>query len=213
MKRANEIAYDFIKSRILDGTYRPAQRLLEAQLADEISVSRNTVKKALLKLVQEQLVTMKDNKGAAIRSLDIDEVVQYLQIREELEVIIIRAAVENIDEESIKKLEDIFHTMEELSKRQEFDTYSKNNTSFHSIIYHASRKPIITSYCLGIKTQLSRFQIKTMLVPERSRQSLVEHRAILEAMKSRNADDAEQAIRAHMGNLLQTIIKYNKLFF
>jgi DNA-binding GntR family transcriptional regulator len=213
MKRANEIAYDFIKSRILDGTYRPAQRLLEAQLADEISVSRNTVKKALLKLEQEQLVTMKDNKGAAIRSLDIDEVVQYLQIREELEVIIIRAAVENIDEESIKKLEDIFHTMEELSKRQEFDTYSKNNTSFHSIIYHASRKPIITSYCLGIKTQLSRFQIKTMLVPERSRQSLVEHRAILEAMKSRNADDAEQAIRAHMGNLLQTIIKYNKLFF
>jgi len=213
MKRANEIAYDFIKSRILDGTYRPAQRLLEAQLADEISVSRNTVKKALLKLEQEQLVTMKDNKGAAIRSLDIDEVVQYLQIREELEVIIIRAAVENIDEQSIKKLEEIFHTMEELSKRQEFDTYSKNNTSFHSIIYHASKKPIITSYCLGIKTQLSRFQIKTMLVPERSRQSLVEHRAILEAMQSRNADDAEQAIRAHMGNLLQTIIKYNKLFF
>ena len=52
MKRANEIAYDHIKNRILDGIYRPAQRLLEAQLSDEIGVSRNTVKKVLLKLEQ-----------------------------------------------------------------------------------------------------------------------------------------------------------------
>lgn len=213
VKRANEIAYDYIKARILDGTYRPTQRLLEAQLAEEISVSRNTVKKALLKLEQEQLVVLQDNKGAAIRSLDIGEVVQYMQIREELEVIIIREAVINIDDASIAQLEATFLAMEGLSERQEFDTYSKDNTRFHSIIYKVSNKPIITSYCLNIKTQLSRFQFKTMLVPERSQQSLSEHRAILEAMKNRNPDDAETAIRAHMSNLLKTIIKYKKLFF
>lgn len=213
MKRPNEVAYEYIKSRILDGTYHPAQRMLEVHLADEIGVSRNTVKKALLRLAQEQLVVIENNKGASVRSLDTDEVTQYMEIREELEAIIVRQAALNIDEKAVEELEKVYEKMQVLCRKEDFDIYSKYNTQFHTIIYRASRKPIITSYCLNIKTQLSRFQFRTMLVPERSIQSLEEHNEILKAMKQRNPDDAEKAIRAHMSNLLNTILKYKKLFF
>lgn len=212
-KRANEIAYEYIKTRILDGTYRPAERLLEAQLSQEIGVSRNTIKKVLLTLEQEQLIEITKNKGAAIRSLDIDEVIQYMEIREELEVKIARKAAMEISEKAIQEMEKIFNTMKTLSALHDYDTYSLNNKKFHAIIYEASSKPILTSYCLNIKTQLSRYQFKTMLVPQRSEDSLVEHKAILESMKSHDSDAAEKAIRAHMSNLLATIIKYKNLVF
>lgn len=212
-KRAHEIAYDFIKTRILDGTYRPAERLLEAKLSEEIGVSRNTVKKALLTLEQEQLIELTKNKGASIRSLDIDEVIQYMEIREELEVKIARIAATAISEKAIREMEKIFDTMKDLSAIHDYDTYSLNNKKFHAIIYEAASKPILTMYCMNIKTQLSRYQFKTMLVPQRSDNSLLEHEAILQSMQSHDADAAERAIRAHMSNLLATIIKYKNLVF
>lgn len=212
-KRANEIAYDYIKAKILDGTYRPAERLLEAKLSEDIGVSRNTVKKALLKLEQEQLIELTTNKGASIRSLDIDEVIQYMEIREELEAKIARRAAVNISEEDTLELEKIFNTMKDLSRVHDYEEYSRNNRKFHNIIYAASGKPILTQYCMNIKTQLSRYQFKTMLVPQRSDNSLLEHNAILQSMKEHDADAAEKAIRVHMSNLLTTIIKYKNLVF
>jgi len=212
-KQANEIAYDFIKTRILDGTYRPAERMLEARLSEEIGVSRNTIKKALLKLEQEQLIELTKNKGASIRSLDIGEVIQYMEIREELEAKIARNAAVNISEESLREMQIIFNTMENLSKVHDYDEYSINNKKFHAIIYEASGKPVLTMYCMNIKTQLSRYQFKTMLVPNRSDNSLLEHGAILHSMQTHDPEAAEKAIRAHMSNLLATIIKYKNLVF
>ena len=76
MIRANQIAYDYIRSRIIDGTFRPAERLVEAQLAQDIGVSRNTVKKVLLQIEQERLITIEDNKGARVLSLSIEEILR-----------------------------------------------------------------------------------------------------------------------------------------
>ncbi len=44
-----ETAYVYIKERILNNTYKPSQKLTEIQLADEIGVSRNTIKKSVVK--------------------------------------------------------------------------------------------------------------------------------------------------------------------
>lgn len=45
LKRPSEIAYELIKERILEGIYQPSQKLIENDLAIEIGVSRNTVKR------------------------------------------------------------------------------------------------------------------------------------------------------------------------
>ena len=80
MKRPAEIAYDFIKERILEGVYYPSQKLIENDLSLEIGVSRNTVKKALLKLEQENLIVMENNKGATIKAFTLDEINNYFKI-------------------------------------------------------------------------------------------------------------------------------------
>lgn len=212
MKRPNQIAYEFIKSRILDGTYRPAERLVESQLAEEIGVSRNTVKKVLLQIEQERLLVIEDNKGARVHSLSIEEIQEYYEIRKSLEVLVVRAAVNRITEEELALMEQTLNQMEELRANEDFDAYSQHNKMFHEIIYEASDKKIAVEMIRGIKTQLTRFQFRTMVAPGRADNSIIEHRALLEGFKSRDTDAVTRAIVSHIDNVSQTISRFKALF-
>jgi DNA-binding GntR family transcriptional regulator len=200
-----DTAYEHIKSKILDGTFRPSQKITENQLSEEIGVSRNTVIKALLKLEQENLVVIEKNKGASVKSFTLQEVVNYIEIREVLEGLAIRTAVQNISDEEIKRLSEILRDMDECVQNGRLDEYSGLNKSFHDIIYSASRNKQAVEMIKMIKTQLNRFHFKTILVPGRNRESYAEHERIYQALLHRNADEAEAAIRQHVANLRQTI--------
>ncbi len=213
MVRANEIAYAYIKSRIQDGTFRPAQRLVEAQLVEDIGVSRNTIKKALMLLSREGLITIEDNKGATIRSLDLGEVIEYYEIRIALEKIVIQHAAKNITPSDLDEMAALLDRMKALSAQKDFDTYSECNRQFHNVIYRASQKPIIADIIQNIKTQLKRFQIKTMLVPGRADHSMEEHEAILNALRNHDAVAAEKMIITHVSHVVDTIVQYKNLFF
>ena len=82
-------AYEYIKTRIMDGRFHPSQKLIENDLAQSIGASRNTIKKALLKLEQENLVILEPNKGAKIKAFELQEIKNYLEIREVLELSLI----------------------------------------------------------------------------------------------------------------------------
>lgn len=205
MKRPMDIAYDYLKNKILDGTLKPSQKLTEHELSETIGVSRNTVKKALLKLEQENLVKIESNKGAFIQSFTLDEVVNYLEIREVLEGIVARAAAANIQEAELSRMEQLLSQMELHLENRRFDEYSSLNKDFHNMIYSASGKAQAVEMIMIIKTQLLRYHFRTILVPGRNQESIKEHHAILAAMKSHDADRAEEAIRLHIRHIRSTI--------
>lgn len=212
MARANEIAYEYIKKRLLNGQFRPAQRLVEAQLAADIQVSRNTVHKALLQLEQERLIVMETNKGATVLSLDVEEIQEYYEIRKSLEIIVVTSAATLMSNVELAKLHGILQKMKELSATGHYDEYSKCNIEFHNIIYESSKKPVAVEMIKTIKNQLIRFQFRTMMVPGRSDSSLQEHEALFEAIKNRDQEAAANAIARHMDNVSKTIEKYKELF-
>jgi len=200
-----DTAYDYIKTRILDGTFRPSQKITEQQLSEEIGVSRNTVIKALLKLEQENLVTIEKNKGASVKSFTKQEVLNYIEIREMLEGLAIRSAVHNLSEEALERLGEIVKEMGECIRNGMLDGYSQLNREFHDIIYAASQNQQAVEMIKMIKTQLNRFHFKTILVPGRNQESFSEHERIFEALRRRSEDEAEAAIRKHVANLRKTI--------
>ena len=205
MKRPAEIAYEYIKERILEGTYHPSQKLIENDLALEIGVSRNTVMKALLKLEQENLVVLEKNKGATIKSFSLHEIINYLKIREVLEGLIGYSAAKNITDEDIERLEQIVGEMREFVKQNNFDAYSGQNLKFHEVIYNASDNEQAVDMVKIIKQQLKRLQIKTLLVPGRNDRSLQEHTNILEALRERDPDKVERYLKEHVANVRSTI--------
>ncbi|MED4599251.1 GntR family transcriptional regulator [Paenibacillus validus] len=205
MSAQMETAYVYIKERILNNTYKPSQKLTEIQLADEIGVSRNTIKKALLKLEQENLVEMEENKGATIKSFTLEEILNYLEIREALEVLTIKSAIHQMSDADIKELGQILKDMEIQVQNGNFTQYSALNKQFHNIIYKSSKNIQSVELINLIKTQLSRVDIRSVLVPGRNQQSLEEHTRIFQALKNRDEKEAEEAMRAHISNVRRTI--------
>jgi DNA-binding transcriptional regulator YhcF (GntR family) len=98
-------AYQVIRDKILGGVYRPAESLTELALAQELGASRNTVKKALLRLASENLVVIEENKRAMVRSFSIDEVLQNLRVREVLEGLIAREAIPAMSDADFEEME------------------------------------------------------------------------------------------------------------
>jgi len=205
MASQTDLAYGYIKKKILDGSYRPSQKLTENELATIIGVSRNTVKNALLKLQQEQLVVIEPNKGASIRVFTLDEVLNYLEIREVVEGLVVRAVAKDISDSQIQGLKEIIEAMPVLLETHKLEEYSCLNKNFHDIIYKSARNVQAVELITMIKTQLIRYQFRTILVPGRSQESLKEHRKIYEALQAHDEVEAEKAIRDHVSNVRRII--------
>jgi DNA-binding GntR family transcriptional regulator len=205
MSKQTEFTYQYIKENILNGTFKPSQKLTETQLAQQFAVSRSTVKKALLKLEQENLVTIEDNKGATIKSFTLEEVLNYLEIREVLEGLVARSAARSIDSDGLAKLKATLEKMQQFITCNELDKYSEQNKEFHSIIYHSAANKQAVEMITMIRTQLIRYQFRTILVPGRKDNSLAEHTAIYEALCRNDEDAAEATVKKHIASVRKTV--------
>ncbi len=206
-------AYQAIRDGILEGRYKPSASLTELSLAQELGVSRNTIKKALLKLESENLVLIEDNKRAIVRSFSVEEVLQYLRVREVLEGLVIREALPLIGDAEVEEMASILAGMETLLGAGDLKGYSEGNWRFHAVIYRTCPNRPAVDLVLSIKNQLKRYNVKTIFIQGRGASSYGEHHAILEAVRLRDVDEAERCIRRHIASMREVITRYYELLF
>lgn len=205
--------YKSLKNKILNGEYSPSENLREQDLSNQYDVSRNTIKKSLLLLEKEGLVTIELNKGAKVRSYSLNEVLEFLELRASLEGFIIRRAVPAISEEQIRELENTLMIMKEHYENNELVSYSENNQVFHKIIYDACPNRTAVNLTINLKNQMRKYNTKTILIPGRNSQSFAEHSAIFEAVKNRDAELAEALMIRHINNVRKIFKENYSLLF
>jgi DNA-binding GntR family transcriptional regulator len=211
MRDQTNQAHHELRQRILDGVFRPSESLTEVTLAAELGVSRNTIRKALLKLESENLVVIEENKRARVRWFSVEEVMQYLEVRELLEGFVIRQSVPFLGNAELKEMRAILSEMKTCLKAQSLLKYSQCNWRFHDVIYRACPNRPAVEMVMAIKNQLKRYNIKTMLVQGRGEDSLEEHGKILSALERHDPDAAETQMRRHIVNLRTVLQRHFEL--
>lgn len=78
-------AYHQIRTAIIEGRYEPGSRLVEQRIAEEFDLSRTPVREALRTLEAEGLVRIEPNRGATVRTVEVDDVVDLYDLRARLE--------------------------------------------------------------------------------------------------------------------------------
>jgi DNA-binding GntR family transcriptional regulator len=204
-------AHQEIRQRILDGVFRPSETLTEVSLAAELRVSRNTIRKALLKLESENLVVIEENKRARVRAFTIQEVMQLLELREVLEGFVLRQSVPFLGSAEVAEMRAILGEMKGCIDSHSLLQYSMHNQRFHDVIYRACPNRPAVETTTAIKNQLKRHNLKTILVRGRGEDSLKEHRKIVAAIERRDADEAEKAVRVHIANLRTVLLDHHQL--
>jgi DNA-binding GntR family transcriptional regulator len=194
-------AYLRVRNLIYSGELMPNERLVEADLAERLQVSRAKVRAALLRLGQDGVVILTPHRGARVRVVTDAEAVEILQARAVLEALTAREAARRANAKEIAAIRRILAGMSRRMDEGDLLGYSEGNATLHAAIIEAARHETAARLIRGLRAQLVRFQFRTILVPGRAAHSLAEHTAIVDAIAAHDGEAAEKAMRAHLGQV------------
>ncbi|MGI6034446.1 MAG: GntR family transcriptional regulator [Limnochordia bacterium] len=204
--KKRSVVYQEILENILALKYGPGTRLLEEELAAELSVSRTPVREALFRLRNEGLVTVVPGGGARVIEFTVKDVVEIYALRERLEGLATRMAAQYILVEEIGRLGELVKDGTRAAEAQDLDLFRKINLTFHQQIIEAANSPRIGNMLQIISNQVVLLMNSTAAIPGSPGKATAEHQEIIDALASRASDRAEEAAVKHVRRAREEII-------
>jgi DNA-binding GntR family transcriptional regulator len=190
------------------GLYRPGARLVEGELAQELSVSRTPVRDALHRLEVEGLVRSVHNRGFVVADLDSDAAVVFA-IRGRLEGLAAALAARHITVPELEALDRLQGQMERIvaDPEPDVDALIELNYAFHHAVNHASRSERLERLISRLHPQYVSYQVIRLYDGRERRRSIEEHRATLDALWRRDHTLADRLIQAHLEHGKEAVLR------
>lgn len=199
-----EIVFETLREAIISGVLKPGERLMEVQLAEEMGVSRTPVREAIRKLELENFVVMVPRKGAYVADLSTKDIVDVFEIRAALEALAAGLAAERITDDELEELQQI---LVQNAKSQSLEEFIAIDTKFHDVLYRASRNERLVQIISNLREQIQRFRSTTLASPGRMKNTLEEHKRIVDAVSERNVQLAQQLAQEHIDNAENSMLE------
>ena len=197
---STETAYNSIRHSILNGVYPAGMRLKEAKLSIVLEVSRTPIREALRRLMSEGLVEFETNHGARVTSFSEKDLEESTELRSILESFAAKIAARKIKDETLAELVATQQAMEDAfgdGHAPDHDGVSEANNRFHALILEAAENSSLVSALKPLVQPIVILGKFTAFNEARVRQSFIHHREIIRALKARNPEWAESAMRTH----------------
>jgi len=209
-----------LRNMILEGLYAHDERLPpERMLAEELQVSRGTIRSVLKILENQQLVTRQVGSGTYVNYQDTPEQYEISSITSPLEMVEVRIAVEpqmvrlaitNASHRDLQKLHKALTQCED--SRGNPEKFAMADTAFHLALAHCSQNKLLLWVYERISKVRQHAQWQSMkaklLTPDRINYYNKQHRALYDAIVSRDASEANRLIKKHLygvqGDLVET---------
>jgi DNA-binding GntR family transcriptional regulator len=193
-----ERVYALLRLRIRELTLPPGAPLRKEEIALELGVSRAPVSDAITRLAEEGLVDVFPQHGsfvAAIRGADVREA---LFIRAALETEAMRQLALLADAKVLRALDDNIAEQGKALKAGNLVQFYDLDEALHAAIFGAIAKPRALRLLEAARAPLDR--VRRLALPEEGRpeQTLLEHRALIDAIRSGDGEYAAAAMRAHL---------------
>ncbi|GEM82454.1 GntR family transcriptional regulator [Meiothermus hypogaeus] len=196
----NREAYKALRQAILSRKIPPGQKLVVRVLAEDLGLSPTPVKEALSALEREGLVVAVPHRGYFVLEPSLEDVREIYSLREVLEGLAARLAVENDGKALLRRLERLFEKQGEAAEQGDIDTYGDLDLAFHRTIWEASGSKRLLATAETIDGQIRMLINSSAAIPGRLPLSRAEHKAILQAARDKDPEAAETAMRTHVRN-------------
>lgn len=205
MKTLTQDVTETLRDWILHGQLKPAMRLEELPLAEQLSVSRTPIRAALATLASEGLLTHQPKRGYLVRGFDLDVIAAAYEVRSVLEGLACRsAATHGLTDAQIRSLQSLLAIGDRILGKGYLDSvdhepYQQMNVEIHDLLLEASGNPWVT-----------RFAEQAQTIPFASDHIVLwddhpiilrshgDHHRIVEAVVARDSTRAEQLMREHV---------------
>lgn len=189
-----------VRTAILDGHFGPGERLGEELLARAMGVSRGPVREALARLEREGLVVIRRNRGAFVAQLSPADLEEVHTLRSSLERLAIERAVRFADSTVLDELEAVVAAMAAHAERGIGEPEAAElDLRFHDLIYRASNHRRLQECWANLRPQIHIVLLSRNVAHPDFRDHLVaSHRAILDALRDRDAPRAVALLDDHL---------------
>lgn len=210
-----------IQRLITEGRLKPGDKLPpERELAETFGVSRTSVRDAIRVLELMGLVEPRQGEGTVVRDLTPDSLVhpltsllvrnrgllaELLDVRKMIEPSLAARAAVHASPEELAQLDEIFNRQQDKVRRGKLAI--EEDSEFHYTIATAARNRVVLRVLDVLMDLLRESRERSLQVEGRLLKSLEGHRRILEAIRRRDSVAAEAAMRQHLHEIEDVVLK------
>ena len=203
-----DLAKRHIQLWIIEGEYKPGQRLKEEEISARLDISRPPVREAFKFLEAEGLVMRKPRRGVFVSEMTSKDVWEAYTLKATLYEMATELALDNISEPQIAELESFVKKMEDCAFAEPVNLlgYQEHHQEFHDRIMLISGNERLKKISASIHLQVCRFSYKSLQNRAHLNASLRYHRRILSALKKKNKGLACKLMKDHVLEALDVLL-------
>ena len=201
--RAREV-YDQLRAQIASGELRPNERLIEADLAQRLSVSRTPIRESIQRLAVDGLVV---NRRSAwfVREHSPAEITALYEVREALEGYAARLAADRATPDERSRI--VALSRFEPGADFEAEPFVSANTAFHNTVAAAARNDALAELLAANRDFYFNRRISVAYAEADVQLALAEHVALADAVARGDGDAAEAITRTHISRSLTLALR------
>lgn len=189
---------ELLRNAILEGRFKPGERLIERELCELTGVSRTSVREALRHLESEGLVANVPNKGPTVATLSEEDAREIYEVREALEGLAGRLFAERGTDKQVDALQAALERLAEAFRQNDMTLVVAETTHFYDVFLQGCGNSLISDMIRSLQARVIFLRKTSMSQPGRAPGSLTEMEKIVQAIRKRDADRAEEVCKDHV---------------
>lgn len=195
-----------LRDWIIAGRFMPGERLNEVDLAREIGISRGPLREALQSLAASGLVTLISNRGAFVKEFEAREIHDLYELRIVLEEMAAELAAQRITAAEADELRRLVSQTADQMASSESAPFPQGH-DLHSRIALLSRNSVLAQHLESVHTSLAVARVLSGSKPERAREALGEHRALVDAIADGDRVTARRLMGDHLRHAMDNALR------
>ena len=200
-----EQVFERLEQEILTGKYQRGEILTEMKMVSDLGVSRTPIREALHRLEQEHIIEI-TQKGILVLGVTEQDLKDIFDVRLKIEGMASASAANSMTEAQLNELRETLELQEFYVSKKDPDRIKTMDSKFHQLIYRYCGSTVLYDTLMPLHKKVQKYRKASVENNARAQQSAMEHRAIFEAIASKNAALAEKHTFDHIANARDHIL-------
>lgn len=191
---ARDDVYNLLKQSIISGDLAPGEKLKDKELAAQLGVSRTPIREALRKLEDEGLIETSANRWTRVSMISLDDMEHIYPIILSLESLALKLAFPVLTDEHTEQMRVLNKTFKLRFEDNDPQAILEAETEFHRVFIQAAGNQELENMLENLKIKYKRIELAFFSVAPLFSTSFEEHNQLIDALESKNLEDALQAL-------------------
>lgn len=191
---------DRLREAILDGVFKPGQKLVERDLCEMLGISRTVLRESLQHLKAEELITNIPHKGPAVARITQVEARDIYAVRQALEALAGEGFALNASDAQIRQIKAAYRKLQKISAGNSRGTLLETKNEFYRILLAGCGNAVVGQMLTTLNNRVTILRRTSLAAPGRLSETLKELDAIVAAIEARDAPLVRKLCSEHVAN-------------